>query len=154
MRTILEGLSAVVALVGGALGRLALVAAALLLVTIVARPGCACTTKAGAAYTAMRADLRNLAMHHDAHREARGTFSTQWRPSEFRLSTGTVLVSHIATPDVVHAEIAYPSLTPARCTVVIRPDTDPVIGCTPELRRPRSLLAVLRHRPPTRPRAD
>lgn len=104
--------------------------AALVLVALVARQGCACTTKETAYAVAMRADLRNVAAYHELRR-AGGVkvLDTMPRADRFRWSTGVVLVYMRPTADGFVAEVSYPGNTENRCRLVHVWRTEPAPTC-------------------------
>jgi hypothetical protein len=112
-----------------------------LLIAVLARRACACQTVETAYATAMRSELRNIVQFQDAYRAQHGEMLDSLRlRTDFRWSTGVILVYMRPTADGFTAEVAYPERTRNRCRVTHSWGTEPSPTCDWMRRPPRRLF--------------
>lgn len=142
MRTLRE-LFAIIEIAIGHVLRTALIGipALVLLIAVMARNACACQPKDLAYATAMRSDLRNIVQFQDAYRAQHGAMLDSLRlQTEFRWSTGVILVHMRPNADGFTVEVSYPERTKNRCRVTHVWGTEPAPSCDWMRRPPRRLF--------------
>jgi hypothetical protein len=92
------------------------------LLVMFAPRACACSAKAAAYRTVMKADLRNLVTAQQAYFDEHGRYATTLDTTRFRTSTGVVVDSIVVTPKGFRARASYPERITEHCRVDYGPD--------------------------------